>query len=330
MKKNGYVIVLALIILSLCTVIITSILNRSVSHRNLAKIFSDREKAKMLGLAGIEIGTNQITFVKDEEDKDKKPNPNARLITLLPILNSWQTFNFEQEKGLEGTLQLYIACEQGKIDLSQLYDFAKKQYKQSPIDTKKLLQFLDEQLKKTTEKSFFEVIDKYFKTTKKPLFEISELTEIEGFKDFYKNLFVETNQEQSSMNFYDLFTVDSANLAVNPWLLSNSFLNILGKKNKPGDAAKNELVEKLKNSTLTNDLSKDWNKFLSPFYGVDWSAINNDVKKLFNSGIAPNTFSIFCIATVGSVTQKLFAILAQDNVGQGGQLSLRIKRIYWI
>ncbi|MCL4361676.1 hypothetical protein M1446_04970 [Candidatus Dependentiae bacterium] len=327
MKKNGYVLILALIILSLCTAIITSVLNRSVSHRNFAKIFNERERTKLLALSGIEIAINQITFKKEEEEK--KPNPNALLINLLPIINTWQTFNFEQEQGLEGKLQLYIACEQGKIDIGQLYDFAKKQYKQNPTDAKKLLQFLDEQLKKITQKSFFETFDKFIKNTKKPLFEITELAEIEGFKDLYNNLFFSPEQDQS-IKLYDLFTVDNGNFGMNPWMLSNSLLNVLGRKNKPTDTAKNELVEKLKTVKLSGDLTKDWNQYLLPLHGIDWNTVNSDFKKIMNLNILPKTFSVFCIATIGSVSQKIFAILAQDNIAQGDQLALRIKRIYWI
>lgn len=343
-NKQGYILVLVLTILALCTVLVSQIVNRSISQRSLAKISSDREHAKSLALSGLQIALSKITQEKAKSEEkgqaDKaapaKDNTGKWLIQIFTNINYWHTYELKDEvDGINGKIELYISPEQGKINLNQLYDKAKKQFVTiDKLNAKEIIKWVDEKLQTITKKPVAEKLEKLLKE-KEPILDVTELLNLDEFKGL-SNIFLpkpEDKSEQTKKGYIqDVFTVESGNLQLNPWLLSNSILSLIGGKPRSAltDEQKKELEEKLKNVSPTPNWATDWNKYLAPTYGVEWNSINNNIKSLFSTKFDPAVFSVISYGTVNDITQKVLAVIKKDSSAQDKQVKFSIKKIYWL
>lgn len=142
MNRNGYILPLTLMLISMAIVMVTSIIQRSTIFQMQVHRTDDREQARNLALSGIELALSKVSLVlpaertKKEEGKPQAPkteekeekgaekklsNEQKWSLQFLPILNKWQTF--ELTDPLAGTISFHISCEQGKLDLVYLSSF---------------------------------------------------------------------------------------------------------------------------------------------------------------------------------------------------------------
>ena len=151
MKQNqsGYILILTLMVLGLATAIITRMFYQSSAFVPLSNLAVKRQKAQNLALAGVQMALSKLNGPKldtvqvadnssvinnasdqpSPEDARKAPR-KAFLKCILPALNRWESFNFNEDSdGIDGNIKICLACEDGKINLNQLYDFTKHEFK---------------------------------------------------------------------------------------------------------------------------------------------------------------------------------------------------------
>ena len=144
-NKPGYTLVLALMIIALIVVIVSSLADRGSVHTHYLKTMIDRQKAKALAWSGVQIAMSQLAHLSDEpkskeqdlvldkNGKQKKSDAGKEkkqeLLFLLPVLNKWQTFDLKkQNDGVTGQIKICLSSEEGKLNLNSLFDFKTKKF----------------------------------------------------------------------------------------------------------------------------------------------------------------------------------------------------------
>jgi len=362
-KQPGYVLVFSLMVIALLVVLATSMMNQSRVHVRYARTILDREKAKMLAWSGVQIAMSQLANMGEEEKKDEKkrdqqkadPKEQAKqtLITLLPVLNNWQTFSLTPKKdGVRGEIKICLMCEEGKIDLNQLIDFEKSKFVNEGSkekDYKKVMKEVFEKIKKVLGgEDLLKSLEKYLKERKTRFYDPTELLSIEEFKIFEDKIFYEPGsivrddrgQVKQTVYLNDIFTLWSFQRELNPWLLSNSLKVLLDLKIKKEDDAQlqDEALKKtLQKFELNLAFPKGWNDLLAPFYGKKFEQLPQEIRKTMTTKFEPSVFSVLSYGTVGGVTQKLFVVLERKKSSQtvsSGKSSTSFefsaKKFYWL
>jgi len=340
-KKNpGFVLILAVLITAVMTIAVTTLINRALVFGRITSTLQKREQARLLALSGIQIALAQLAATSEQKNSDTKktsppgqsppPEPIKSVPGLLKIINRWQQFNFTQESdNLDGSCQLYIASEQGKININALYDFKKKQFiKQGSFDGLKLCQFIGGRLSSfMTSNKFVEALKSALKEHTEPLQDITQLLTQTQFAAFKNNIFLEPN---SNMALLDLFTAGTHTL-VQPWFLSRSLCSVIE------IPCIGELdIKKIENFLKTlqpKDMtpwSERWNTTVAPVYGKQWSALSPDVQILFNQKLETDAFSIISYGTFGGIVEKIYAIVYKQQGSRDKPGAYCIKKLYWI
>ena len=183
--------------------IVTYIYKRGTVCNPLAQLIAHKEKARMLTMSGLQIALAKLgaPLEKKKDDKNKQESPpqdetkdtpaqqkgaagqqDISLLyqTLLPRLNRWQRFVLKEEiDGVDAEIRIAISCEEGKINLNQIYDFGKKQFRKSAdkkVDWEALLKELCTVLEKQMNgKELFEAFKKFLNGRTQPLNDVTEL-----------------------------------------------------------------------------------------------------------------------------------------------------------
>ncbi len=331
-KKSGFIFILTLSILSILTVLITSIYNRVVLYAPYASALKKREQAKMLALGGIEIAIAQIEQIinppeekKTKEKEDKKQK--NRLVDLVEILNSWQDINLDDLTEIKNpSLSVYISSQQGKINLSSVYDTEKKLFKidqTTGVDYGKMLLELGELGKKLVK----DLPNFLTKRSYEPQ-DLTEFLTLSAFKEFEHKLWIK--KEETGPFFMDLFSLSSGKKTINPLCASVSLQEILGFSlpTKTDKESKEKLSKIIENLGTTGSVEKAWNQGLDKIYQKEWKDIPEQIKKLFTLEYEPFLFSVVSYARVDSVTQKIYALVKQESHDKIKRFV--IERIYWI
>lgn len=154
MKQNqpGYILILTLMVLGLATAVITRMFYQTSAFVPLSNLAIKRQKAQNLALAGVQMALSklngpQVDMRPEQEDnnasKNNKPDVDQEtaktkqkskqavfIERILPALNRWESFNLHEDSdGIDGNIKICLACEDGKINLNQLYDFTKHEFK---------------------------------------------------------------------------------------------------------------------------------------------------------------------------------------------------------
>ena len=347
----GYIIPLTLLLISFSFMLITSIVQTALNYQRLAKLNLDREQSRALAISGIQLALSQITFEQQEdksEGKDNKPQDPSkkRAQQLIPIINTWQTIELtEPAVGVEGTIKLYITCEQGKINLNYLSDSIEKDKgkggsetgPEGPYGSTQGLTKGQEEQKKTFSSSIDELIKKaadfsIVEALKKAQDRLGRKVEDATELKLDKKMFVEPAQEDKNKKpiyLMDLFTTTQGSGKLNPWFFSRSLSSALGLSEK--DQAKNgkELAEKFKQ---TLQWPKDWDDIFVPVYGKKFDSIPKEISSLFSTQFEATAFSVVSYAKVGTVTQKVYALLeSTDSVSPSSKnVTFKVTKLYWL
>ncbi len=142
--QSGYIMVLTLTLISLASLILAIIFQKSTIFSPFAKLSVDRQHARTLAQSGIGIAISQLAQKKEPpkektEDENTKKNKKdesdtKKLFTeLLPVLNQWQEFRLTQEADqIDGVIKICIMSEEGKININEIFDFENKKIKGAP------------------------------------------------------------------------------------------------------------------------------------------------------------------------------------------------------
>lgn len=327
-QQSGYILVLTMIITSLIILIATQMFRNSSMLSSYSTIFINREKAKALAESGIAIACAQLRINAPNNDTTKKQGPTKQpppdlhkllLENVLPILNTWQTFSFSRATdGVEGTLHIYITCEEGKIHLNDLLTLISdpKLPQNRVTSTQKLFEKIasinniNANLYKNA-RNFFEQRKHIW------LNDTSELLPVTGFDQFTKNTFSywQSDKKKRTERLYltDLFTPQSRYGKLNPWVLSPSVRMVLGITKTDSKQIQDGLKAALKNYKKTHNWAADWDTIFQPVYGISFASLGNDATFMLAQEFNPVAFSVVSYATIGSVTQGVFSLLLRKK-----------------
>lgn len=344
MKKqscNGYILVLTLIIMSLLTIVVTQMYYIGSSFSSFATLAHKREQAKILALDGVYLACSQLHMPEPKDDKAQKtpgqqPEDPIKLLLqkILPLLNTWQTVVFKPAQDhVDGTLQLYITCEEGKIHLNDLLTLIS-----DPNLSEANRLFVARLFGKIAELSgahadLYKGAQEYFEQRKHVwLNDVSELLNIPGFSVFNEKLFVAPpvgKTPKHEIFLTDLFTPQSSYGKLDPWVLSVSAREVLG----IGTSSEIKIQEGLK-AALVSFKKKyswpaDWDILFKPAYGVEFAALGKEVSAYLTSSFDPVAFCVASYATVGTVTQGVYALLLRKKQPDQSVTFAPIK-FYWI
>lgn len=340
-KQPGYILVLTLLILSISVILVTRMVNKGITFSHFSQLATDREQAKLLAESGIQIAMSELMVTSTKADQAL----TAQLTAWLPLLNTWQTFKFTQSSdGFDGVCQIYITCEEGKIDLNSLYDTQKKIWRKDeappkalpqqpakpPFDAKKMIALLGEKLTEPFGgKNPVEILDKAFKEYGK----IEDLSVLLATKDSAPKkmlLFSRPPEKEGEQKIAitDIFTVFTNKKNIQPLMLSPGIIKALGLKTP---LRTKEALNFIKNIKSTMAWETVWRDTLAPWYGMEYNNIAPEIRPLFASSFEGKTFSVVSYGTIGTVTQKLCVIIQQQGGSPGQQQPhYVIKRWYWL
>jgi hypothetical protein len=369
-KQQGYVMVLALMVIAVMVALVTMMAQKSSVHMHYMKTMINREKAKNLAWSGVQIAMSQLANAEKNKDKKetvaletregqskqqqqqkKDPFEEQRrfLSNMLPVLTTWQNFKLtQQQDGVRGQISICIGCEDGKIDLNQFFDFAHKKFSNEGAgkdDAKKLFQELFTKLKDVQGgESLFGAFEKFLKDRQNKLHDPSELCAIKEFDSFKDKLFFvpESVQQRSggrerrAVYLQDIFTVWSSKKELNPWLLSHSLQVLCGLQPvRDQKLTSKELEGKLKELKQELAFPKDWDRFLAPIFGKKFEQLPQELRKVMSTKFEPHVFSVLSYGTAENVTQKLLVIVERTKApvaDSTGQnvVVFQAKRCYWL
>jgi len=353
--------IFTLIMISLLTMLVTYMANRTIPYVSYTSTLIDREKAKLLALGGIQMGLSRLAWAAADEKKEKsntktgkKEQPEEKdkrfLQTILPYLNRCHKFSLTKEKdGINGEIHLIISCENGKLNINEIYDFDKHVFvgkgSKNGQDYEKIMEaFFKDLEKKGGGKELFKSFSRFLKNRKYKLNDVTELLEIKAFEHFKNRIFYEPpshreekkSEEQKKPIFYltDIFTVWSGRKDIQPWLLSDSMCGLLNL-----DTAKTDDIEKrtkkikksLEQFTIKTTWENDWNKKLTSVYGKNFNIVPKFIKPILATRFGPTVFSVLSYGKVGEVTQRFLAIVEKGKPSQeqDGRANVTIRKLYW-
>lgn len=328
-KSSGYILILTLLLLSTSFILISSILQKTFAYISQSRIEVDREYAEQLALSGIQIALSKLALIipesqekkPDQENSENKANPEQQwLANLLLILNKWQQLSLTKNAvGIDGIIKYNISAQQGKFNLNYI----------SPA--------INELIKKTIKIDIFSLINqsnnKYGRAIQDPT-ELTQFPELLSLKNnIFTNFFEQTETGAVPISLMDLLYIQDENNGLNPWLLSSSVLSLLGLP-VPKYQESSELLKKAVSQFQQNiNWSTGWDKILYPIYKKKLESINPNVRSSFSNKFIADSFFVVCHATVGSITQKVAALLQIDKNIQGFSSDSKIYKIaqlYWI
>lgn len=358
--KEGYILILALSMLALVMVLVTGLFNRATPFVFFDSAVIKREKAKQLALSGLQIAMSQLqAHVEESQEKTAVLNaaPKGPSIadqrktklfkSLVPTLNNWQKFPLTQEQdGIKGSIEICISCEQGKLDINELFDFKAKKFIQEgkpKNDMRKVMQSVFTKLEPYTKgKNLFGVFEKFLKQRHSKLHEVTELLGIKEFQEvFATRQFYEPSEKDKeniprgkkrAVYLTDLFTIWSEEQTMSAWLLSDALCAVFGFKRAQADSLKvrKQIVEQAVEQKALASTSFDavWPKGPQVLYGKELGAVSPELKPLLTAQFEPDMFLVISRGTVGNISQKISAIIERREPEGDRSTAYVIKRLY--
>lgn len=362
-NQSGYILILTFFMITLTIVLFTSIIQKALSYQRQIKFNIDKQKARTLAISSIDIAIEQVSFIepkkekikneKEEKKAEKELNEKKDLnkqwySKIANIINKWQTINLNyQDFGLDAKIELYISCEDGKLDINYLarevsaLEKKKEEEKAKSINSEGKVEEINEAKKE--EKSFISIISNLIeknininiinaikdvqKIIKRPLDDITDLFIDKKFKLISNNLFLSPEKNVNNKEIYlmDLFTVDLNFGKINPWVLSKSLSKILGLNTE--NINMQELIAKFKSSI---NWTKDWDNIFMPIYNKNFNSIDKEITNLFPNQFEINAFSVIINVSLDNITQRVYAIISLDKDSDNlNNKIFKIQKIYW-
>ena len=354
-KSKSYVLIFALVILSLVVILTQQLIKTVYVGSHFDRTMIDREHAEMLAIGGINLAIAQLTLEKPRDKKEvrlkrkelpeEKTKRNKKELAIflrrtLPYINRWKIYKLtEKIDGVDGELKLCISCEQGKININKAFDFKKNVFKPQ---YKKLLSKLKFQSGQDPPKLFIKKLTNWLKKRKRPLDDLSELqNDSLSLKFFYeppvRTEKVKAAKPNTSIALQDLFTIwggdnrIKSGCSLEALFLSDAMCSIFGFRRPRAYDAK---LRKDTYKTIIKDFSpaldenseKYW-KQITPLYEPK-SGFKIKDNKIFYPKFEPSIYSVLSSGKVGSVEQKLLAIIKKIKLENNS--TFKIIRMYWI
>ncbi len=345
--RKGFVIPLVLMLISIAMILTTAIYRRGSLFVPFITTMYQWEQAKFLALSGIQIAMSQLAELPTPKKETSSAAGAAANSTpdeatlffrhIFPRINRWQTFPLKKEHdGIEGSIKIALASEDGKINLNAIYDFVKKKFQgegESKGDWKKIMENLFQKIQKRMgiKTNLFEGFEKFLKQRQYKVNDASELLTIDAFRPFVARQFYEpsVNHKEQRLFLMDLFTVYGYG-TLQPWLLSDSMRGALDMQGtSPQLTLREDLMKNFKSHVT---VANDWKLLFQPIYGIELQRLPTGIDAVFATTFDPKLFSVVSYGVVGSVTVRAYAILERIRrvVKQKTWYDIKIKKFYWI
>lgn len=341
--QSGYILVLTLLITSILMVLVSQFFQQGQLQAVFDATVIEREQAKQLALGGLTLATSQLLPQEKKEEEKKtetksettKNNPAADFLKkIVPLLNRWQTIELKEDADdIDGTIQLCISCEDGKLDLNQLYDLPNKRFfgeNTAGADAKKMFKTFFGLLRPHTNNQ--DLSESFAIFMKQRQYRLNDVTELLVDKEFQRifggRIFREpptmASPTASTVYLTDIFTINGPRF-INSWFLSDGMCIALGLKRADGKERLTEMQQILKNvTTLTGALSSIWDTTFLPLYGKEYKALPQDLTNIMVAQPSAPMFGILSYGTVGTMTQGIYAIV------QRMQDRCKVVKQYWL
>jgi hypothetical protein len=351
MKKHtrGFIVIFCLMMISVIVMLTEQLLRSVMVGSQFIKTMVAREHAEILALSGINIAIAQLSFdehdknAKTQEDKkdekktpespdgketeeqgDGKKDPLKTFVSfLLPRLNRWQTVTLDQKiDGLEGQMKICIVCEQGKINLNEVFDFKKQEFKK---EYEMLLKSLEIPGRLAAGEMHTKLLE-YLKKCKRPITDVSELMNVQaldGLSVFYEPPELRGKEHKSvsslGLALQDIFTIWSGTDTIDPIVFSSALCNMFGLRPPAADDTE-KLKERFKQvvSAFKKDWGENWEenwKHLQIIYDQK-PKILPAIKDILAKKFSPKVFSVLSYGKVDQVEQRVLAIVKKIDAQQ--------------
>lgn len=360
--KRGYVLPLAVMIIAVMVTLTTRLFDRSRVQIAYGSYIVDRVQASELALNGVTIARRLITQVYEHPSDDKKNTQKKEssdqeiYAQLLPLLGSWKKYTIQEKQGkLQGTVQICITCEDGKININKLFDWGKKKWralpetaanKQAPrAETDKtyktLMQKTGTQIARLahTKKTLFDNLTEFFTKRGYPLNDVTDILNQPAIGNWSEYIFFEPLEGKNARDYTnrpiylnDIFTIWTSHAGANPWVLSDGMRALIGAHRIDAHKFDTAAIKKVvKNFKKNITLATDWDTTVKPLYGISYGPKIASEAPFIESEYSISAFCVLSYATVGRCTQRLCAIItraASSNSSDEPQWT--IARIYWL
>ena len=71
-NKQGYIIMLTLLIISMAIVLITAVVRESLSYQRQVRAAQDKSNARLLALSSLELAMSQLSFIPPQEKEESR------------------------------------------------------------------------------------------------------------------------------------------------------------------------------------------------------------------------------------------------------------------
>jgi len=346
-KNSGYILIVTLMMITGAIAIGTYIFVRGSTYLPFIQVMIAREKAHTLAQGALAISESQLTLFefKQEGEENKKPTQDdvARVFweRITPTINRWQTYQLKKAiDGIDAEIKVCMIAEDGKININKIYDFKKKEFVgkgQVNGDWHVLMEFICKRIQEILGgKDIFKSLEQFLSKRGRPLDDVTELLTIKEFAIFKQKIFYEPATGTSGTIYLtDIFTVQSIHAKLQPWLLSDSLLRILQFKSaQPGDTeGRTNIIKKLsKEFKKSVQWKQSWDTLLKPLYEKELQSLPKGLDSVLDTSFDPTTFAVLVHGTVGSVTQRLLAIMERYKRARNGEneYDVSIKKLYWL
>lgn len=324
-NQRGYILLLLFSILSLCMTLMSIFFTRTVTYQHLMHLLLQKDKATKLAIGSIEIGQALLSPAAEKEEKKQpvwakgesnKPYYQTFFKTIFPYLHTNTTYTFtHQVEGINGSVQLYLQSENGKLNLNSLYDFRTKKfaYEGQNGDRKKICEWLFEKISKINHQpSLFAPFEQYLKKRTTDFNDITELLMIKEFAQAFNDTVFFQHEKTPSDKVYltDIFTIATDQETINPWFFSYSWRIILGFPTKT--MSKEEQTKVAESFKSKVNWEVDWNSCLKTIYQKEYKDLPQEIKSLLTTECEANIFSLLLSATIGETTATIFTILKKQ------------------
>ncbi len=335
-KKSGFILIFSLVMLSLITLLTEHLIRSVYFGSRFMHTMKQREHAKMAALSGINLALAQLSEHDYTLEIEQAANPTPPttqpaaatndkkwavtqkfLERILPHLNRWQVFDLEKKRdGAALSVQICISCENGKINVNEIFDFQTQTMRQETGDLLRRLAMPGV----LADGVIYTKLQEFFMARKKPIHDISELCEIEAFKKldiFYKppERVVKKNEKSTTyvanIALQDLFTVWNSG-QLDAMMLSEALLALCSFRRPSADDAE-KMSDKFKQVVASFDpeLYKNTDELLRILEPVHQQKgrVPDVLKALFSKRFEPTVYSVLSYGKVGNVEQRLLAVV---------------------
>lgn len=297
-----------------CSAIIARYVYKLSTIRFTAQAFADKQKASSLAMGSIDLVMDILAPPKDEKEK------LAHRTKLLLLMNTWRTYELTEEiDGIDAQIKIYVANEQGKLQINSFYDFKDKKWKTNPVNGQKIVDIVSDTYKKDLDRiSLTEQISNYLKDRAKPLYDLSEIAKVKELQKF----------AQMPSFLFDVFSVEQMDPEINALGFSAGLQKILGLK-IPEKFDQKKLTELIQKIPAQVDWKRDWDITLASFYGKRYNELPQEIKQLFGSSLDGTVYSVIIQVTVKSAFQQIYAVLTKD-LQETPVKPFLIKKLVWL